>query len=112
MNRTVGIALALLLGSFPSWAGGNTPRSAAELFHAHCASCHGDDGAGAKEHKVSGANLHATAVQSLSDTELFDAIAYSAHHRQYVHGFVAREVLTPNDVHLLVQYVRGMGTKK
>jgi len=112
MNRTSGIALAVLLSAFPSWAGDNAQRPAAELFRAHCASCHGDDGAGAKEHKVSGANRHATAVQSLSDAELFEAIAYSSLHKQYVHGFVARGVLTPNDVHLLVQYVRGMGTKK
>ncbi len=112
MKRTVCIALLVLFGSGPSWAGAAVESAAASLFHARCAFCHGENGTGAKDHKVTGANLHSPQVQSLSDDDLFAAIAYSAHHKDYAHAFVTRDVLTPADVHGLVRYVRSLGAKK
>ncbi len=106
------LTLLVLFSSFPSWAGDTAADATAALFRAHCAACHGDDATGSKTAKVMGANLHSAEVQAFTDQQLYDAIATSAHHKQYLHGFVARGILTPDDVKALVQHIRELGRHK
>lgn len=112
MKRTLLILLAVLLNSFPSWAGDTMANAGAAMFRAHCVACHGDNATGSKTAKVAGADLHRPEVQALTDSELYDAIATTAHHKQYLHGFVSRGILTPPDVKDLVQYIRELGRHK
>ena len=91
-----------LVSSFAAGAQGE------DLFEAHCVSCHGKDGSGTPAGKKVGVlDLRSPEVQSLSDQELFDGIAYGARHKKYPHGF-ARRGLTDQQITTLVSYVRTL----
>lgn len=79
---------------------------ASSLFDEQCAACHAKDGSGTPAGKKLGVlDLRSRAVQSLSNEELFDSIAYGVKHKNYPHGF-ARRGMTNQQITGLVQYVR------
>ncbi len=79
-----------------------------DLFEVHCVACHAKDGSGTPAGKKVGVlDLRSPEVQSLSDQELFDGIAYGARHKKYPHGF-ARRGLTDQQITTLVAYVRTL----
>ncbi len=79
---------------------------AASLFEEQCAACHAKDGSGTPAGKKLGVlDLRSRAVQSLSNEELFDSIAFGVKHKNYPHGF-ARRGITNQQITGLVQYVR------
>jgi len=87
---------------------------AEELYRALCSSCHGMDGSGSTPagKKLGVANLRSQPVQSLSDEELFNTIAYRVKHKQYPHAFVSRGRLTPKQVGDLVDHIRKFSKHK
>lgn len=81
---------------------------ASNLFDDQCAVCHGKDGSGSPAGKKLGVlDLRSHEVQSLSDQELFDSIAYGTRHKNYPHGF-ARRGITNEQITSLVQYLRTL----
>ena len=59
----------------------------------HCASCHAADGSGRASSAIGKIpDLRSKAVASLSDEELFDAIARGDVHKAYAHSFLKRGV--------------------
>lgn len=89
----------------PSWA---AAAQGEDLFEAQCVACHAKDGSGSPAGKKLGVlDLRSPEVQSLSDEELFDGIAYGAKHKQYPHGF-ARRGLTDQQIKTLVSYIRTL----
>jgi len=74
----------------------------------HCASCHAADGSG----RVSSAigkipDLRSKAVASLSDDELFDAIARGGIHKAYAHSFLNQGV-SESELRGIEKYVRAI----
>jgi mono/diheme cytochrome c family protein len=84
-----------------------------ELFKTQCSSCHGLDGSGATTagKKMGLSDLRSQKVQSLSDDELFQTIAYGVKHKQYPHAFLSRG-LTREQVTQLVGYLRKLPKAK
>ncbi len=81
---------------------------ASNLFDEQCAACHAKDGSGSPAGKKLGVlDLRSHEVQSLSDEELFDSIAYGTKHKNYPHGF-ARRGITTEQITGLVQYIRTL----
>lgn len=79
-----------------------------DLFNEQCAACHAKDGSGTPVGKKVGVlDLRSHEVQSLSDEELFDSIAYGTKHKNYPHGF-ARRGVTNEQITGLVQYIRTL----
>ncbi len=79
------------------------------VFAAHCVSCHGESGNG-KGHatgKLKPADLRSSAVQALTDAELFESIAHGTGHKQYPHTFADRG-LSEADVKDVVAYIRTL----
>ncbi len=88
-------------------AGAFAEDSGTALFNKNCAQCHGTDGRGKTPaaEKMPMANLRSKEVQSMSDEEIFDTIAYGNKHKEYPHAFL-QHGLTANDVHAIVVYIR------
>ena len=101
------IALAL---SFFSLAFAQSNGQA--IFDRNCAKCHGKDGAGktAVAAKLNIPNLASTAVQSLTDAEIYDSIARGTRHKEYPHGYEFRG-MTKADINALVEHVRSFAKK-
>jgi cytochrome c553 len=90
-------------------------NSGSDIYALMCVSCHGRDGAGktlaAQRFKVQ--DLRSTAVQNLSDTQLYDAIATgtSSKSKEYPHAFLARG-LTKSEIRSVVAFVRTLKKTK
>jgi hypothetical protein len=86
---------------------------AEQTYQAHCISCHGMDGSASTPagKKLGAADLRSQEVQSLSDEELFNTIAYGFKHKQYPHAFVRRG-LTVKQVSELVGHIRKLPKHK
>ena len=86
---------------------------AEDLYKAHCSSCHGADGSGSTTagHKMGLRDLRSPQIQSLSDDELFQTIAYGVKHKQYPHAFVKRG-LSEEQITQLVAYLRRLAKSK
>jgi hypothetical protein len=74
----------------------------------HCASCHAGDGSG----RVSSAigripDLRSKAIASLSDEQLFDAIARGDIHKAYAHSFLNLGV-SESELRGIEMYVRAI----
>lgn len=96
-------ALSVLLLSSVTLCG-----QTSSLFDQQCAACHAKDGSGSPAGKRLGVlDLRSHEVQSLSNGELFDSIAYGTKHRNYPHGF-ARRGITNEQITGLVQYIRTL----
>lgn len=79
----------------------------APIYQKHCAKCHGEDGraktTAASKMKV--ANLRSPEIQSQSDAQLYDSIAYGKKHKQYPHAFLYTG-LTEQDIRAVVAHIR------
>jgi len=86
---------------------------AEQTYQAQCSSCHGMDGSASTPagKKMGAADLRSQEVQSLSDEELFNTIAYGFKHKQYPHAFVRRG-LTEKQVADLVIHIRKLSKHK
>jgi mono/diheme cytochrome c family protein len=74
----------------------------------HCAACHAADGSG----RVSSAigkipDLRSKAIVSLSDEELFNAIARGNVHKSYAHSFLHQGV-SESELQGIARYVRAI----
>ena len=56
-------------------------------------------------------DLRSKQVQSMSNEEIFESIAYGAKHKEYPHAF-ARRGLTTEQINDLVVYIRKMPAHK
>jgi len=77
----------------------------------HCAACHAVDGSG----RVSSAigkipDLRSKTIVSLSDEELFNAIARGNVHRSYAHSFLNQGV-PESELRGVVKYVRAIQSR-
>jgi mono/diheme cytochrome c family protein len=86
---------------------------AEQTYQAQCSSCHAMDGSASTPagKKMGAADLRSQEVQSLSDEELFNTIAYGLKHKQYPHAFVRRG-LTEKQVADLVIHIRKLSKHK
>ena len=77
----------------------------------HCAACHAADGSG----RVSSAigkipDLRSRAIVSLSDDELFNAIARGNVHKSYAHSFLNQGV-PESELRGIARYVRAIQSR-
>jgi mono/diheme cytochrome c family protein len=102
-------ALLLLFVCFMSMFPVEMFGDAKEAYNAQCASCHGVNGSGATAagKKLGTIDLRSKQVQSMSDEEIFESIAYGAKHKEYPHAF-ARRGVTTDQINDLVAYIRKM----
>jgi len=86
---------------------------AKDTYNAQCASCHAVNGSGATAagKKLGTIDLRSKQVQSMSDGEIFESIAYGAKHKEYPHAF-ARRGVTTEQINDLVVYIRKMPAHK
>jgi mono/diheme cytochrome c family protein len=101
--------LALLELAFVLILSVGASAQAEQKYQAQCSSCHGMDGSGSTPagKKMGAADLRSQEVQSLSDQELFNTIAYGFKHKQYPHAFLRRG-LTEKQVADIVVYIRKL----
>ncbi len=102
-----GICLFVALLAGPSIAG--TDAAGAAIFRARCGKCHGEDGHGKSqaEIKMKVLDLRSKSVQSLSDSELYETIAYGAKHREYPHAFLYTGLTKPQ-IESIVAFIRTL----
>lgn len=81
---------------------------AKSIFHAKCAMCHGDDGAGSEVGKSMHApDLRSPEVQKQPSSALAEVIANG---KNGMPSF--KDALNENQIHSLVTYVRSLAAKK
>ena len=74
----------------------------------HCASCHAADGSGRASSAIGKIpDLRSKAIASLSDQELFDAIARGDRHKGYAHSFLNLGV-PESELRGIEKYVRAI----
>lgn len=85
----------------------SSPADGAALYKAKCAMCHGPDGTGKTPmgQKLNVRDLHSAEVQKLSDSDLSQVIT------QGKGKMPAGKTLSPEQIKLLVAYVRELGKK-
>lgn len=77
-------------------------------YVSHCAACHSSDGSGRASSAIGKIpDLRAKSVVSLSDEELFNAIARGDAHKSYAHSFQHQGVSEP-ELRGIVKYVRAI----
>lgn len=99
----VAVALFILVPSL-SWAADD----GATLYKAKCAACHGVDGAGKPAARIP--SLISDEVKSTSDAGLIDDIANGGPNKKPTHAFQTKG-MTPDQVKMIVSYIRGMQKK-
>jgi mono/diheme cytochrome c family protein len=86
-------------------------NAGSDIYSLMCVSCHGKDGAGKTPagQRLKVQDLRSPAVQNLSDSELYDAIATgtSSRSKEYPHAFLARG-LTKAEIRSVVAFVRTL----
>jgi len=76
----------------------------------HCASCHAADGSGRASSAIGKIpDLRSKTIVSLSDEQLFNAIARGDVHQAYAHSFLNQGVSEP-DLRGIAKYVRAIQT--
>jgi len=74
----------------------------------HCASCHAADGSGRASSAIGKIpDLRSKAIASLSDEELFDAIARGDIHKAYAHSFLNLGV-SESELRGIEKYLRAI----
>ncbi len=109
------LATALLLGGSPAYAQPAKDPKADRLWRARCAGCHGDDGKGQTEQgkKMGIADMTTAAFQKgLTDDQIgksiLDGIKREKGGKQQEME-PQKDKLRPDQLQLLVAYVRGLG---
>lgn len=100
---TLALALFLLLPSL-SWAADD----GAAMYKTKCTACHGANGAGKPAAKIP--SLISDEAKKLSDEDLTDAIANGGKNKKATHAF-AQKGLTPDQIKLIVGYIRDLQKK-
>jgi len=107
------LALAVAISSIyptgPLWAADKTDTDKVKtLFGANCKSCHGVDGSGTPIGKsVNAPDLRSEEVQKQTDAQLAEVISGG---KGNMPNF--KNILTPDEIHSLVRYVRQLGRAK
>ena len=99
------IALALFV-TLPNLAWADD--EGATLYKTKCAVCHGADGAGKPAAKAP--SLVSDSVKKASDADLTDMIANGGKEKKAMHAFSAKG-LTPDQIRMVVAYIRAMQKK-
>jgi mono/diheme cytochrome c family protein len=74
----------------------------------HCASCHATDGSGRASSAIGKIpDLRSKTIVSLSDEQLFDAIARGDLHQAYAHSFLNQGV-SESELRGIAKYVRAI----
>ena len=74
----------------------------------HCAACHAADGSGRASSAIGEIpDLRSKAIASLSDNELFNAIARGDVHKSYAHSFL-RQGVSESELQGIAKYVRAI----
>ncbi len=74
----------------------------------HCASCHAADGSGRAASAIGKIpDLRSKTIVSLSDQELFSAIAHGDRHQSYAHSFLNQGV-SETELRGIAKYVRAI----
>jgi mono/diheme cytochrome c family protein len=109
-HRLSGTLFLILIVGLSGFAVG---QSGVEVFDIRCAKCHGADGAGktGAAEKLNGIpDLRSKAVQSKSDTQLFDSIGRGTDHKKYPHVFLQTGV-TQTQIAQIVAYLRVLAKR-
>jgi mono/diheme cytochrome c family protein len=96
---TIALALFLILPNL-SWAADDGAR----IYKAKCAMCHGADLAGKPAAKIP--SLVGNDAKTASDADLTDMIANGGKDKKASHAFASKG-LTPDQVKMVVAYIRG-----
>jgi mono/diheme cytochrome c family protein len=77
----------------------------------HCASCHAADGSGRASSAIGKIpDLRSQTIVSLSDGELFNAIARGDGHKSYAHSFLNQGV-TESELRGIARYVKAIQSR-
>lgn len=113
ISKVAALALAVAVSPICStgslWAADKADTDKAKtLFGANCKSCHGVDGSGTPIGKsVNAPDLHSETVQKQTDAQLAEVISGG---KGNMPNF--KNILTPDEIHSLVRYVRQLGKVK
>ena len=99
----IALALFMVVPNL-SWAADD----GATLYKAKCAACHGADGAGKPAAKIP--SLISDEAKKGSDADLTDMIANGGKAKKASHAYSAKG-LTPDQIKMVVEYIRGMQKK-
>lgn len=110
MSQSVNKSLVMVL-TLVAVALGQEDRGTV-LFNKTCSRCHGSDGRAktTAAAKMPMSSLRSKEVQSMSDEQLFNTVAYGTKHKEYPHAFLYHG-LTENDVHSIVAHIRTFKEK-
>ena len=96
--------LALVLCLTMSALAAEAPRA----FVQHCVSCHASDGSGRKTPALGQVpDLRSKKISSLTDDQLYNAIALGDKHQAYAHSFL-RLGLSESEIKQIVRYIREL----
>ena len=105
MKRYSGALFVVVALGCSGVAAGLDPPAA---YVKHCASCHAADGSGRASSAIGKIpDLRSKTIASLSDEELFNAIARGDRHKAYAHSFLNQGV-SESDLRGIVKYVRAI----
>ncbi len=106
LRKCVLVSLGLVLAAGAALA---ADSAGAAVYHSRCGSCHGEDGAGKNRTnaKMKPPDLRSKEIQSLTDQQLYDTIAYGAKHREYPHAFLYTG-LTQKQIQSVVAFIRSL----
>jgi len=77
----------------------------------HCAACHAADGSGRESSAIGKIpDLRSKRIASLSDDELFNAIARGDVHKSYAHSFLNQGV-SESELRAITKYVRAVQSR-
>lgn len=96
----IGVFVLMLFANEPDTGGGSAGGTGAEIYSAHCASCHGSDGGGGVGPRLSGGAV----VDAYP--EVADEIAIVSEGRGRMPSFGNR--LSPSELEQVVEYTRTL----
>jgi len=103
MERRSNLLVMVLVLLYSGFAVALDPPAA---YVKHCAACHAADGSGRESSAIGKIpDLRSKTIVSLSDDELFNAIARGDLHRSYAHSFLNQGV-SESELRGIAKYVR------
>ncbi len=104
--RACATALGLVLLAGSALAGAET--NGAAIYRSRCGSCHGANGAGTKRNaKMTVPDLRSKEIQSLTNQQMYETIAYGTQHREYPHAFLYTG-LNRQQIESVVTFIRAL----
>lgn len=103
-TRNIFLAVALVLCLTLNALAAEPPQA----YVNSCSSCHGSNGSGRKTSALGQIpDLRSRKISSLTDDQLYDAIATGNRHQSYAHSFL-RLGLSESDLRKIVRYIRDL----